>query len=107
MNKNSGFKKKGKSGGSSGRDGQSTRKAKTEVEIGDDPVLKMFNEISIYLDSRHDKKERIVKLSRDITIESKRIIFCLHRIRDEADPSREAILEEADTRLQEVRENLW
>ena len=58
MNKNSGFKKKGKSGGSS----QSTRKPKSDVEIGDDPVLQMFNEISIYLDSRHDKKERIVKL---------------------------------------------
>lgn len=72
-----------------------------------DPVQVMFSEISIYLDSRHDKKERIVKLSRDITIESKRIIFCLHRIRDEADPSREAILEEADTRLGDVRRNLW
>ena len=65
MNKNSGFKKKGKSGGSS----QSTRKAKSDVEIGDDPVLQMFNEISIYLDSRHDKKERIVKLRKDEKLE--------------------------------------
>ena len=32
------------------------------------------------LDARHDKMERIVKLSRDITIESKRIIFTLHRL---------------------------
>ena len=45
----------------------------------DDPVQKMFGEISLYLDSRHDKREKLVKLSRDITIESKRIIFCLHR----------------------------
>ena len=82
------------------------REKASEVDSGD-PVKVICSEISVYLDSRHDKKERIVKLSRDITIESKRIIFCLHRIRDEADPSREAILEEANTRLQEVRENLW
>ena len=33
-----------------------------------------------FLDARHDKHERIVKFSRDITIESKRAIFLLHRI---------------------------
>ena len=32
------------------------------------------------LDARHDKYERLVKLSRDITVESKRTIFLLHRI---------------------------
>ena len=32
------------------------------------------------LDSKHDKHERIFKLSRDITVESKRTIFLLHRI---------------------------
>ena len=32
------------------------------------------------LDMKHDKQERIVKLSRDITAESKKIIFLLHRI---------------------------
>ena len=32
------------------------------------------------LDLKHDKQERIVKLSRDITAESKKIIFLLHRI---------------------------
>ena len=36
--------------------------------------------ISRILDEKHDKHERIVKLSRDITIESKRVIFLLHRI---------------------------
>lgn len=98
--------KGGKSWNKSGGGGGGRRDKAPEVDSSD-PVQVMFSEISVYLDSRHDKKERIVKLSRDITIESKRIIFCLHRIRDEADPSREAILEEADTRLQEVRENLW
>jgi len=32
------------------------------------------------LDAKHDKHERIVKLSRDVTVESKRTIFLLHRI---------------------------
>ena len=101
FHRNKGGKSWNKSGGGGGR-----RDKASDVDSSD-PVQVMFSEISVYLDSRHDKKERIVKLSRDITIESKRIIFCLHRIRDEADPNREAILEEADTRLQEVRENLW
>jgi len=103
MNKNSGFKKKGKSGGSS----QSTRKPKSDVEIGDDPVLKMFNEISIYLDSRHDKKERIVKLSRDITIESKRIIFCLHRIKHDDYSNKDDVMMEAHKRLEDLKKNEW
>jgi len=32
------------------------------------------------LDTKHDKYERLVKSSRDITIESKRTIFLLHRV---------------------------
>jgi predicted translin family RNA/ssDNA-binding protein len=32
------------------------------------------------LDAKHDKHERLVKLSRDITAESKKVIFLLHRI---------------------------
>ncbi len=32
------------------------------------------------LDSKYDKHERLVKLSRDCTIKSKRVIFALHRI---------------------------
>jgi len=104
FHRNKGGKSWNKSG--SGGGGGGRRDKAPEVDSSD-PVQVMFSEISVYLDSRHDKKERIVKLSRDITIESKRIIFCLHRIRDERDPSREAILEEANTRLQEVRENLW
>lgn len=32
------------------------------------------------LDTKHDKYERLVKISRDVTIESKRTIFLLHRV---------------------------
>lgn len=44
------------------------------------PIIKSFRIFQIELDSRNDRYERIVKLSRDITIESKRIIFLLQRI---------------------------
>lgn len=42
------------------------------------PVIQAFRIYSTELDDKHDRYERIVKLSRDITIESKRIIFLLH-----------------------------
>jgi len=100
MNKNSGFKKKGAGGGGG-------RKTKSDVEIGDDPVLKMFSEISVYLDNRHDKKERIVKLSRDITIESKRIIFCLHRIKHDDYSNKDDVMMEASKRLEDLKRNEW
>jgi hypothetical protein len=35
--------------------------------------------VFIELDATHDRHERITKLDRDIRIESKRIIFLLHR----------------------------
>jgi hypothetical protein len=44
------------------------------------PVIKNFQQYASELDFKHDKFERIVKLSRDITIESKRIIFLLHTL---------------------------
>ena len=44
------------------------------------PVIQAFRKYQTELDTRHDKHERLVKLSRDVTIESKRIIFLLHRI---------------------------
>ena len=65
-------------GGGGGRAEAGGRNKKPVINT-DDPVQRMFGEISLYLDSRHDKRERLVKLSRDVTIESKRIIFCLHR----------------------------
>ena len=64
-----------------GRGGRAEGGSRTKRPVinTEDPVQRMFGDISLYLDSRHDKRERLVKLSRDVTIESKRIIFCLHR----------------------------
>ncbi|KAI8426605.1 hypothetical protein MSG28_005388 [Choristoneura fumiferana] len=44
----------------------------------DSPVLAQFKAAATKLTERQDRNERLVKLSRDITIESKRIIFLLH-----------------------------
>lgn len=42
------------------------------------PVIAIFKQCSKELDDKQDRYERIVKHGRDITIESKRIIFLLH-----------------------------
>ncbi|XP_043461791.1 translin-associated protein X [Leptopilina heterotoma] len=63
-------------------------------------VIKQFRNYSIELDDKHDRFERIVKLSRDITIESKRIIFLLHTI--DRDEKHETILNEAEKRLENI-----
>ena len=43
------------------------------------PIIQAFRVYQTELDAKHDRYERIVKLSRDITIESKRSIFLLQR----------------------------
>lgn len=43
-------------------------------------TLAMFESFREILDEKNDRYERLVKLSRDLTIQSKRIIFLLHRV---------------------------
>ena len=45
----------------------------------DSPLINSFIGFRADLDAHQDKYERLVKISRDITIISKRIIFNLHR----------------------------
>lgn len=42
------------------------------------PVMNIFKQCAKELDDKQDRYEKIVKFGRDITIESKRIIFLLH-----------------------------
>lgn len=46
----------------------------------DNPTILAFQQYAKEIDEKHDRHESIVKLSRDITIESKRIIFLLHNV---------------------------
>ncbi|XP_073649767.1 translin-associated protein X isoform X4 [Tursiops truncatus] len=68
------------------------------------PVMLAFKSFQQELDARHDKYERLVKLSRDITVESKRTIFLLHRITSA--PYMDEILTEAEIKLDGVRQKI-
>lgn len=65
------------------------------------PVVQCFREYARELDEKHDRYERIVKCSRDITIESKRIIFLLHTV-DAKKNNQSKVCEEAKSRLQNL-----
>ncbi|XP_043272536.1 translin-associated protein X [Venturia canescens] len=68
-------------------------------------VIKQFRAYAAELDDKHDRYERIVKLCRDLTIESKRIIFLLHTLDKET--KREAVLGEAKSRLDVLTKTLY
>ncbi|KAM9316734.1 translin-associated protein X [Gastrophryne carolinensis] len=68
------------------------------------PVILSFKSFQHELDTRHDKYERLVKHSRDITTESKRTIFLLHRVI--SDPNQGEVLTEATKKLDAVREKI-
>ena len=75
--------------------------AKKPVEDAS-PILQLFQSFQTELDCRHDKYERLVKCSRDVTIQSKRVIFLLHRGLDEK--ARAKILEEAAGKFDDIKE---
>ncbi|XP_075268289.1 translin-associated protein X isoform X1 [Opisthocomus hoazin] len=67
-------------------------------------LMTSFKSFQLELDTRHDKYERLVKLSRDITIESKRTIFLLHRFTSA--PNGEEIINESEVKLDAVRRKI-
>lgn len=50
------------------------------------PFIAMFEGFRAELDAHHDRRERIIKASRDITASSKKIIFTLQRVRNVGQP---------------------
>ena len=64
------------------------------------PYKEVFLEFQQELDRKYDKHERLVKLSRDCTILSKRVIFALHRITGN-ETSRDSILAEAKGKIKD------
>lgn len=63
----------------------------------------VFLEYKTELEARHDKHERLVKLSRDTTIHSKRSIFLLHRAAGERENNqREELLLDGEDKIREV-----
>jgi predicted translin family RNA/ssDNA-binding protein len=55
--------------------------AEKEKEVKSSPFMPMFEAFRDELDEHHDRRERIIKASRDITAASKKIIFALQRVR--------------------------
>ncbi|CAH1403654.1 unnamed protein product [Nezara viridula] len=53
---------------------------KKALQYDKTPVTEAFEKYAMELNSKQDKSERIVKLSRDVTIASKRAIFSLHAL---------------------------
>jgi len=47
--------------------------AKKEVEVKSSPFMSMFEQFRDELDQHHDRRERIIKASRDITAASKKM----------------------------------
>ncbi|XP_027021647.1 translin-associated protein X isoform X2 [Tachysurus fulvidraco] len=88
-----------------GRKKKTESAQKTEEYVDrSSPVIEAFKLFQQELDTKHDKYERLVKLSRDITIESKRTIFLLHRVTSV--PNVEEVLNEANNRLDAVRQKI-
>ncbi|XP_071869248.1 translin associated factor X [Bombus fervidus] len=77
----------------------------TDITDESSVILQQFRTYATELDDKHDRFERIVKFGRDITIESKRIIFLLHTIDKKS--KQESVLSEADMRLQKVARTLF
>lgn len=77
--------------------------SKSQQKVDDSsPVIQAFYGFQGELDARHDKYERIVKISRDITIESKRAIFLLQRCA--GNPDQDEVLAQALTKIKEIRQ---
>ncbi|XP_073135047.1 uncharacterized protein [Henckelia pumila] len=63
------------------------------------PMREAFSEYTSYLNNLNDKRERVVKASRDITMNSKKVIFQVHRI---SKHNKDAVIEQAEKDLSMV-----
>ncbi|KAI2758312.1 hypothetical protein DTO006G1_6828 [Penicillium roqueforti] len=66
-------------------------------------ILSIFENFRYELDEHHDRRERIIKKSRDITALSKKIIFALQRVRATNQPIPPKIAQENQTRFDQIQ----
>ena|SRR6266516_4450663 len=64
-------------------------------------VMALFTDIRDKLDGHYDRRERLIKISRDITALSKKMIFSLQRVKRDSLP--ENIEKEVDMRDKEIQ----
>ncbi|KAJ5782023.1 hypothetical protein N7457_003797 [Penicillium paradoxum] len=75
-----------------------------EAESSAPSVLSIFENFRDELDEHHDRRERIIKKSRDITALSKKIIFALQRVRATNQPLPPKIAQENQARFDQIHE---
>lgn len=66
-----------------------------------DTLLAAFTSFRAELDAHHAQRERIVKLSRDVTALSKQLIFTLHRVG--SGKGKRAVFDEAEAKMDGLR----
>lgn len=86
------------------RNHREKRRIEESNEEAANPAIQQFLNYRKELDDKHDRHERLLKMSRDITIEAKRIIFLLHNI-DARKGNRETCLTEANERVNKLIAN--
>jgi len=91
--------KTGKRERESGTNEYKNKRNRNYAKEGSSEIVKLFSVYAKEYDDYNDRYERIVKNSRDITIESKRLIFLLHRI---FSTGKEETLKQADIALQKI-----
>ncbi|KAL3457908.1 Translin family-domain-containing protein [Aspergillus heterothallicus] len=67
-------------------------------------ILSMFETFRDELDQHHDRRERLIKISRDITALSKKIIFSLQRVRTANTPLPASIQKDTQSRFTQINE---
>ncbi|KAI5803764.1 Translin [Geopyxis carbonaria] len=90
-------------------DQRGTRKTSSETKPSNEDLLKsgnpfmpMFLHFRDELDEHHDRRERVIKTSRDVTALSKKLIFSLQRCRQLNSPIPADLEDETSSRLAEI-----
>ncbi|KAL7791276.1 Translin [Trichoderma ceciliae] len=82
------------------RDGNARTKSTQDLPRG--RFHAMFENFRDELDEHYDRRERIIKASRDVTAQSKKIIFSLQRVKQLNQDFPKGIQQDVDTRLGEI-----
>ncbi|KAL4575664.1 hypothetical protein LXL04_022515 [Taraxacum kok-saghyz] len=81
--------------------GKKARSVGTESASTSSSMKDSFSRYAEYLNHFNDKRERVVKASRDITINSKKVIFQVHRM---SKNNKDEVLEKAEKDLSAVKD---
>jgi predicted translin family RNA/ssDNA-binding protein len=69
----------------------------------DDELSSIFGRTRDKLDAHYDRRERLVKISRDITALAKKMIFALHRIQGSVKALPSGITTEVDQKEKDIQ----